>query len=298
MKRRTLLSAGLQTGVLGTAGSLASCTLAPDHDFSAADAPGMAALSRPPRTAWVFSSGGPRGFVHVGVIKALSELGLKPDLLVGASVGALVAVLYGSGRSAANIEHVALDLQPFGLGRLAMGSNEWFSGSAIADLVRSEIKGLPLERMLIPVACVAARKRDGQAVGFTSGDAGLAVQASCAIEGQFTPVRIRGDQYVDADQYQPLPVRLARQLGATRILAIDASAHENKAPSGASGYLAGDLRKRALTEPDSRLADVALHPDFGYYVNLTREFRQRAIEAGYRSTLAAAPKLLALHSPS
>ena len=124
------------------------------------------------------------------------------------------------------------------------------------------------------------------------------MQASCAIEGQFTPVRIHGDQYVDADHYQPMPVRLARQLGATRILAVDASAHEDKAPAGAAGWRASDLRKRALTDPDTRLADVVLHPEFGYYVNLTREFRQRAIEAGYRTTLAAAPKILAMHSPS
>jgi NTE family protein len=93
-----------------------------------------------------------------------------------------------------------------------------------------------------------------------------------------------------------LPVRLARQLGATRILAIDASAHEDKAPPGTERYRAGDLRKRALTEPDARAADLTLHPEFGYYVNLSREFRERAIAAGYRTTLAASTKIAALHS--
>ncbi len=290
LNRRTLLSASISAGLL------AGCTLSPDDDHAGADAPRAVPLGRPTRTAWVFSSGGPRGFVHVGVIKALSEMGLAPDLLVGASVGSVVAVLYGCGKSARDIEQMALDLKPLSLGRLAIGGSVRLSGSAISDMVRSEVSGLPLERMRTPVVCVAARMSDGRLMGFNAGDAGVAVQASCAIEGQFTPVRIRGEQYVDADLYQPLPVRLARQLGATRILAVDASAHEERAPTGTERYRAGDLRKRALTEPDALAADLTLHPEFGYYVNLSRQYRELAIAAGYRSTLAATKQITALHA--
>ena len=290
LSRRHMLAGSLGTGLL------AGCTMSPDEDHAGPDAQRAVPVSRSVRTAWVFSSGGPRGFVHVGVIKAMAELGLVPDLLVGASIGSLVAVVYASGKSARDIERLALDLQPVGLGRLAMGGSERFSGSAIADLVRTEIGMTPLERLPIPAVCVAARRADSQVVGFNAGDAGLAVQASCAIEGQFTPVRIRGDQYVDADLYQPMPVRIARQLGATRVMAIDASAHEDRAPAGTDRYRKSDLRKRALTEPDARAASLTLHPEFGYYVNLSREFRERAIAAGYRTTLAAAAQLVALHA--
>lgn len=290
INRRRVLAAGIGAGLL------AGCTLSPDQDHAGADAPHTMPLTRPVRTAWVFSSGGPRGFVHVGVIKALSEMGLVPDLLVGASVGSVVAVMYGCGKSAQDIERTALDLKPLSLGRIAVGTSARLSGSAISDMVRDEVNGLLLERMRTPVVCVAARMSDGRLMGFNAGDAGIAVQASCAIEGQFTPVRIRGEQYVDADLYQPLPVRLARQLGATRILAIDASAHETRAPTGSERWRAGDLRKRALTEPDARAADLTLHPEFSYYVNLSREFRELAIAAGYRTTLAAAKQLTALHA--
>ena len=290
MKRRTLVSAAVGAGLLG------GCTLSADHDHNGADAPRAMQLARPVRTAWVFSSGGPRGFVHVGVIKALSEMGLAPDLLVGASIGAAVAVMVACGKPVLDIEQFALELKPLSLGRVALGGGARLSGAAISDMVRSEVSGLLLERMRTPVVCVAARMSDGLLTGFNAGDAGLAVQASCAIEGQFTPVRIRGEQYVDADLYQPLPVRLARQLGATRILAVDASAHEGRAPAGTERYRAGDLRKRALTEPDVRAADVTLHPEFGYYVNLSREFRETAISAGYRATIAASRQLAALHA--
>jgi len=274
---------------------LPGCTINPDADHSGPDAPSAGPLPRPPRTAWVFSSGGPRGFVHVGVLKALDELGLAPDVIVGASAGAVVGVLRASGVPALAIEALALQLHPLQLARVALGASERLSGGAIRDLVREHVPQRLLERLPTPAVCVAQRLSDGAVVGFSRGDAGVAVQASSAIEGQFAPVRIRGQRYADADQVVPLPVRLARSLGATRVLAVDASAHEDRVPPGAERYRAGDLRKRALTQPDAALADVLLHPDFGYWVSLSREFRERAIEVGYRATLAEATRLRALH---
>jgi NTE family protein len=124
----------------------------------------------------------------------------------------------------------------------------------------------------------------------------LAVQASSAIEGMFTPVRIRGVQFVDSDLVMPMPVRLARLMGAAKVLAIDASAHEENSPAGSARFKAGDLRKRALTLPDTLAADVSLHPDFGYYVNTSKEFRLRCINAGYTQTMAKAQVLKMLHA--
>ena len=288
-RRRWLCAAGL---------AMAGCAIDPDADHAGPDAPSAAepeATAGGVHTAWVFSSGGPRGFVHVGVIKALAELGLQADLVVGASAGAMVGVLWAAGLTAAEIESVALELNPMKLARVAPLSEERFSGGALRDLVAESLGHRRLEQLPVPMVCVARRLRDGGVVGFNRGDAGLAVQAASAIEGRLTPVRIRGDRYADADLVMPMPVRVARSLGARRVLAVDASAHEDRAPAGAERWRLTDLQKRALTRPDAEAADLVLHPDFGYWVNLSREFRQRAIEAGYRATLAAAPQLRALH---
>lgn len=282
--------------LLGAAATLAGCSVSPDRDHSGPDAPRAQALRRPVRTAWVFSSGGPRGFVHVGVIKALQELGLVPDLIVGASAGALVGSLCASGVPAREIEALALDLQSWTLGRLAIGAPERLSGSAIADLVRQRCRVPLLEQMPVAMACVALRRSDRASVAFTAGDVGLAVQASAAIEGQFTPVRIQGQHYLDADWATPLPVRAARALGAQRVLAIDASVHVDRAPTGAARYRESDLRKQALVNADAPHANLLLKPDFGYWVSLSREFRERAIAAGYRETMAQAVALRALHA--
>lgn len=284
--------AWLLAGVAGLAG----CTLHPDRDHDGANAPRAQALQRPVRTAWVFSSGGPRGFVHVGVVKALEELGLVPDLIVGASAGALVGSLCAAGMRAADLEALALDLQPLSLTRVAVGASERLSGTAIADLVRQRSPVALLERMPVAMACVAQRRRDGASVAFTAGDVGLAVQASVAVQGQFAPVRIRGEQYLDADWTTPLPVRLARALGAQRVLAVDASAFADRAPPGAESYRQNDLRKQALVDADAVHADLVLKPDIGYWASLSREYRERLIGAGYRDTLAHAAALRALHA--
>ncbi len=274
---------------------LSACTFAPNTNHDNEGAPSILPLTRTPRVAWVLSSGGPRGFTHVGVLRALHEMGLAPDLIVGASVGALVGALRASGVEPAAIESMALDLQPLSLARIAMGSQERLSGAPLAELVRQHAAVQRIERMPIALACVAARQRDGQPVAFTAGDVGLAVQASAAIEGQFAPVRIRGETYVDADWYCPLPVNVARALGARVVIAVDASAHVDRAPAGAERFRQSDMKKKVLVDAESRSADLLLKPDFGYWVSLTGEFRKRAIEAGYRDTMARERELKALH---
>lgn len=248
-----------------------------------------------PRVAWVFSSGGPRGFVHIGVLKGLARLGLTPDLIVGASAGALAGTLWAAGLGAQRLEQLALDLQPWAFLRWNPRGPEWLNGNGLATLVNEALEGRSLEDLQLPAACVAVRADNGEAVAFTRGDAGLAVQASSAIVGQLAPVSIGGVRYVDADQVLPLPVRLAFRLGATRVLAVDASAHEDRAPPSAARYREADMRKRELTLPDARRADVLLHPDTGYWAGWSRAYRERLIAAGDAAVLEQALQLMELH---
>lgn len=278
------------------------------QDHNGPSAPSAQGLASKPRVAWVFSSGGPRGFVHVGVLKALAALKLRPDVVVGSSVGALVGSLYAAGMPIDAMENLALELNPLSIMRMAAKGDERFSGTGIADFVRAqalasmgataaaEPNAAWLERLRIPTVCVAQRMADKQAVAFTRGDIGVAVQASSAVEQRFVPVTIRGQRYCDADLLVPMPVRIARAHGASRVLAIDASAHEERAPSGAERYRTTDARKRALTKPDAESADLLLHPDFGYWVRMDKAYREEAIEAGFRTTMSRAADLFDLHA--
>jgi NTE family protein len=290
LRRKIIIASALSAGLSGCA--LDANT---DHDFATAPRAREAAALMP-NASWalVLSSGGPRGFVHVGVIKALDELKVKPPMIVGASVGALVGALWAAGLPALEIERLSIELSPLQVLRVAVGATQRFSGAAIASLINYHVGDKLLEAIPTRFVPVAARASSRTPIIFDAGDTGLAVQASCAIEGTFAPVRIRGEPYIDPDLITPLPVRVAKICGAKRVLSVDASAHEDSAPPGASYYRAGDERKRALTAPDAQAADLNLHPRFGYYVNLSEEFRRRAIDAGYRETLANADKIRAM----
>jgi NTE family protein len=296
-----------RTAILGAGFAVAACSVNPDYNHSADDAPRqlIAPRDKPIRNIWVLSSGGPRGFVHVGVIKALEELSIQPDLIVGGSVGALIGALYAGGVKARELEDMALNLGVTDMGRLALTGDGKFAGTPLAGIVNRELtqRSGTCEMQKLPIGFAAAviERESRQPLLLNYGDAGVAVQASCAIEGMFTPVRIRGMQYVDADLVAPLPVRLAKQLAQSsshssikpRVLALDASANEAKAPPGAERYRDGDLRKRAITQADAQHADLTLHPDMSYWVNTSREFRARTMLQGYTQTLAQATRIKA-----
>lgn len=297
MQRRQLLTPVLVAPLLAVAG----CDGLRETDHIGPDAPVAAALTRATPTAWVLSSGGPRGFAHVGVLKALHEIGLRPDLVVGASIGSMVGCLFALGMPLPEIERLAMDFSMLTVVRprwWPAGGGEKLSGEGIVGFINEQMHHRKLDQLATPMAVVAMQQTTRQLVAFTAGDAGVAVQASCAIEGTLAPVRIRGQPYVDPDLGAPMPVRLSRALGAQRVLAVDVSAHEHKAPPGSEHFRAGDLRKRALTEPDAQAATFTLHPEFSYYVNMSQEFRRDVIRAGYTQTLAQAASLQALFGHS
>lgn len=276
--------------------SLAGCGASVEHDHAGPGAPHAGPLPGRPQVAWVFGSGGPRGYVHIGVIQALEELKLQPDLIVGASAGALAGALCAGGLPAQELRRLAVETAPWTLLGWRPATPLLLDGGALAQFVNQRLGGRPLQALPTSMVCVAQRLRDQAVIGFNLGDAGVAVQASAAIEGRMAPVRIRGEWYADADLLMPMPVRLARQLGALRVIAVDPSAHEDRAPPGAEKYRTSDLRKRALTRPDAEAADLVLHPDLGYWAGADRAYRERLIETGYRDTLAQALALRALHT--
>ena len=247
-----------------------------------------------PRVALVLGSGGPRGFAHIGALKALEDAGVRPDLIIGSSVGSMVGALYAAGMSARDLERLAYDMNmldffetPFLWGGVA-------SGRAVQDYVNEQVKDKPIESLAIPFVAAATRLRDGQLVLFNRGDTGLAVRASGASPGQFEPVKVGGDLYVDADEASPVPIRAARRLGAQVVIAVDVSAYLADTPPGVpKEWVVKDERRSRQVADEAREADVLVHPNIGYYAGHSEAYRRNVIAIAERVTREKLPEILA-----
>jgi len=265
-------------------------------DYAAPDAPVAAAAARAAtlRLALVLGSGGNRGHAHVGVLKVLEEAGLAPDLVVGASAGAAIGALRAAGLAAAEIERRALALDARSLADFTLSRHGYLSGAGLARYVNDAVGGRPLESLGLAFAAVATRLPTGEAVAFTRGNTGIAVQASAAIPGVFVPIRIRGAVYADGDLSSPVPVQAARRLGAARVIAVDVSADLADTPSLADiplEWIERDVMRRALIDFEVLSADLVLRPKLPYFAGSSRAYKEMAIRAGEQAARAALPRL-------
>ncbi len=272
---------------------LAACTSAPE--VPPGRLPRFEAPTGPPaRLALVLGSGGPRGFAHIGVLKVLDEAGIRPDLVVGSSVGAFVGALYAAGTSARELERLAYDVNLLEFLEVRMLGGELATGSAIQSFVDEQVGDRPIERLRIPFVAVATRVRDDQLVLFNRGDTGLAVRASGASPGQFEPVRIGSETYLDGDVASPVPIRVARRLGAKVVIAVDVSAYVADTPPGVpERWIEKDARRARQVASEAPAADVLIHPDIGYYAGHDEAYRRRVIAIAEQATREKLPQIRA-----
>jgi NTE family protein len=238
-----------------------------------------AAAVKAPRVALVLGGGGPRGFAHVGVIKVLEEAGIRPDLIVGSSAGALVGALYAGGMDAERLEREAMELRLTDFFELRTLVKIMSTGSGTQHWVNERVGGRPLQSLAIPLVVTAKRVRDGSLVLFNRGDTGLAVRASSADPTMFRPVRIGDHMYVDGDELSPVPIRVARSLGARVVIAVNVAAHADTTPAGVpQEWVDKDARRAKQVSLEAPFADVMLHPDIGYYAGHSADYRRRVMD--------------------
>ncbi len=245
-----------------------------------------------PQVALVLGSGGRRGFAHAGVLRALEAGGIKPDLIVGVSIGSIIGALYVGGMSAADVEQLALQLDLSALRDLSWLHWGQVRGQKLQNFVNDHVQQRPLEALGMRFAVVATRQHDGALQIFNSGDTGAAVRASSAVPGRFYAMRIAGVTYIDGDVASPVPVRAARTLGADVVIAVDISARVDNVPQGVPDeWLRTDRERRKRIDAEVASADVLIHPDMGYFAGTSANYRTRVIAAAAEATRAALPRI-------
>ncbi|MGM8910641.1 patatin-like phospholipase family protein [Psychrobacter sp. 1U1] len=262
-----------------------------------------------PTVALVLGGGGAKGFAHVGVIKALEESGITPTLVVGTSVGSLVGSLYASGYTPQQLEQLALNTPDSELTDFVLSNQGFIEGIKLKNFINAKVGGRAIEDFPIRFAAIAAEKHTLKKAVFTTGDAGLAVQASCSVPNIFIAPRIpekTGKKYIDGGVISLVPVDSARDLGADIIIAVDVTVPtsskknmtSNLLPAVTSlssfwGLLGNNLSSntrysttshRSLVSNEHERADIVIAPDVGHISSLDTNQRSALIMAGVQAT--------------
>jgi len=244
--------------------------------------------------ALVLGGGGCRGYGHIGLIQGLDALGLKPDLVVGSSVGSLIGALYASGMNGSALEKVGARVGGSTLRNWIFPKLGVFGGDKIAQFVKQYVAVKDIEDLPIRFAAVATDLQSGQRFVFERGDLGRAVQASCSLPGLIEPVLLGGRYYVDGNLSSPVPVAVAQELGAGRVVASDVTfppaQADLKDPFDAL-YQAFSILTRRLALEDRAKADLAIEPKLPEHNDMSAETIAALIAAGRSSAEDAAPML-------
>jgi len=298
---RRVLRQVLRTPFLLRKGRLlaALCIAAPLATPLAAQAPACT----PGRTALVLSGGGAKGLAHLGVIAALDSLGVRPDYVVGTSMGAIVGALYAGGASAHRADSLAdafsptdlfsspapvapLAWEPFSPLLVWAAGDQGFvlQSPAVSEaeanarlsalLLRPNLlAGGDFDRLPIPFRAVATDLVTRDTVVLATGDLAQAVRASMAVPLVFPPERINGRLLTDGGLSANVPVDIARGLpGVTRVIVSDVTSHlltESELNAGALA-VADQLANFLFAQPLAPIGsgDVYIRVDLKEFKNL------------------------------
>lgn len=209
------------------------------------------------------SGGGAKGFVHVGILKALSEYGIKPDILSGVSAGAIVAVLYSSGLSYADIIEQFKAWKFTDFFSIGLPKDGFFKLDGLGKFLKKQLTVENIEDLPIPTVICATDLDHGTPVKFESGRIVERVIASCSIPVVFRPCKIGGINYVDGGVVRNLPAWAIRRR-CDFLIGANCQPVANKPCKPTLLNIAQrsfDLMARYNATPDMRLCDFVIKAD-------------------------------------
>jgi NTE family protein len=175
------------------------------------------------RIGLALGAGSARGWAHIGVLRALAEAGIHPDIVAGTSVGALVGGCYVAGELDA-LEEFARDLtrrKMLSFLDFNFSGSGLIQGQRLREVLEGRLRTMTIETLGKRFVAVAAEIGSGHEVWLSRGHLADAIRASYAMPGIFKPVRIEGRWLFDGAQVNPIPVSICRALGARYVIAVN-----------------------------------------------------------------------------
>jgi NTE family protein len=296
MERRQWLAQALQGSVAGGAMLVAAQAAVAQSRGKPAPTTSPASEGGKPRLGVALGGGSARGFAHIGVLKALDQAGLKPEVIVGTSAGSLVGAFYAAGFTPWQIEEVALRIREVDVADFSSASKRgMLAGDALWRVVNDYLKGARIESFKTRYAAVTTDLKTGELQVLRQGPVADAVRASCSIPGVFVPREMGGRELVDGGLVSPLPVKVTRQMGCDLVLAVDVATRPRRSDfSGLYEVIlqSFEIMGRALADQEGAGADVIVRPDTGQYASSDFNVRKEMIQAGYEAMQRQMPDLM------
>ncbi len=178
--------------------------------------------AKQPVIGLALGSGAARGWAHIGVIRALEEAGIRPQMVTGSSIGAMVGAGYASD-SLDEFEEWARGITSWDVMRLldVRFSGGLIEGDSLMQSLAKLMRSKDIENLSLPFAAVATDLEAGREVWLREGNLLDAVRASIAVPGLMSPVRHNGRWLVDGGLTDPVPISLCRALGADVVIAVN-----------------------------------------------------------------------------
>lgn len=256
--------------------------------------PEVAAPQPALKIALALGGGAARGFAHIGVIKALEAQGISPDIIVGTSAGSVVGALYAAGYNGFELQQLSMQMEESQVSDWSMPNRGVIKGDALQDFINNAVKYRTLEKMKKTLAVVATDLHSGEMIIFRSGNTGMAVRASSSVPGIFQPVAINGKEYVDGGLVAPVPVRVARSLGADFVIAVDISDKPiyNKTESSIDVLLQTfNIMGQSISRFELPEADIVIRPLTPGISGTDFKDKHMAVLQGEKAVAAILPEL-------
>lgn len=274
-------------------------TRATENNYSTLSAHSLETISplspkTAPRLGLALGGGGVRGFLHIGVLQALEEAHIRPDLLTGASAGSIVASLYASGMNTREIYTIADNIPRWKMADPVLSSQGAVQGQGIARWLNTILNNRPIEKMVIPVGIAITDLNKGEPLLITAGNTGEAVQTSCSIPGTFIPVRNKGNTWVDGAILSSVPIRFAKAMGADIVVGVDIYCGNIPQPGNtalSTVMLAFRHQSCQASKTELAEADFLIQPDFEPQNFASFSEKEKAIAAGYAAMKKVLPEL-------
>ena len=248
-------------------------------------------MSRP-RLGLALGSGSARGWAHIGILRALDERGQRPDVVTGASVGALVGAACAAGRLA-DLEEWVCKLTQRDVWRLVdttFRSGGVMTGNRLMEAIAAHIGDAPIETLSMRFGAVATDLYTGEEIWLREGPFMTAVRASSGLPGLFSPTWHEGRWLIDGGVVNPVPVSLCRALGADVVIAVDL---RRSVTQVALRALEQSTRNNAAPEQEASTEGTAILQKWtGLVDGLVETFRSRRSEPGLFEVMTSAVNIM------